>query len=121
MEQKKDTQLPAEWLEEIKLNAKAFAAGMWPGGTNHDSRQREYVAAVHEVCATEYAIKLHQVEQENKVLNGDIEVRDYDIKEYNKEIKAARALLEKVMASESFPKLRDHQLANEIKTFLNGK
>jgi len=85
-----NTQLPAEVLEEIKLSAIAFAAGMWPGETKQDAKQREYVAAVHEAGATEYATRLHE----------------------------ARTLIEKMNAI--YGHLHPVTLANKIKTFLDG-
>jgi len=89
----KDTQLPADLKEEIRMSAMAFAAGMWPGETKHDEKQREYVAAVHEAGAAEYAINLHRaMEYLNLLLSAQL----CDLK------------------------APDH-LINEIKTFLDGK
>jgi hypothetical protein len=106
MEQEKDTQLPAEWLEEIKLSARAFAGGMWPADTKHDEKQREYVAAVHKAGTTVYATKLYQAQQEIE-----------ELKRWKDE---AKKLLEKVIHRHEGGLLPDRLLYNEIKSFLDG-
>lgn len=124
-----NTQFPTEILEEINLNAMAFAAGMWPGETNYDSRQREYVASVHETVAKEYAIKLHQAE--NKIEDKDNEIerlrrivskhksgRTYQ--DQKSDIENMRTLLEKFISRHEAGLLPDRFIYDEIINFLDG-
>lgn len=88
----KDTQLPAELQDEIWEKAKAYAR-------MHGRKQIGFYSLNWEAGATEYALKLHQAQQENdkaKLLLGEI------INAY------ARAL-------------PIWDIINEIKTFLDGK
>jgi len=72
----------------------------------------------YESGATEYAIKLHQAEQEIKYLRGDIEVRDYDIKEYNKEIKELKQW--KKEATELLQPILDYGQSKESGILVGG-
>jgi hypothetical protein len=120
-----NTQLPAEVVADIKLSAKAFARGMWPLETNHEARQREYVAAVHEAGATEYASKLDQAQQEIESLTNQLKnhskVSDENMKLLRQENEKARTLLQKVV--EKYSRLYEWNsgIFNEIKQFLDGK
>lgn len=100
--------------------------------------------STYKIAAREYATRLHEAQQEieqlkrwkseaSELLNP---ILDYGktkeagiplgesitttVLERCKQADTARALLEKITASESFPKLRDYNLYNEIKTFLDG-
>jgi len=57
-----DNELPAEVVEEITLKAEDYANRFINGRTQREVW--EVVFKAHETCATEYATKLHQAEQE---------------------------------------------------------
>jgi hypothetical protein len=106
-------QLPDDTLEEIRLNAKAFAAGMWPGETKYDTRQRGYVASVHEAVAKEYATKLQDSDKKIELL---IKSRQNQ----NDWIHVAHALLSKFISRHEAGLFPDMFIYKEIKTFLDG-
>lgn len=108
-------QLPVEVVEEIKLCAKAFAAGMWPSDDKHSIKQREYVANIHEACATAYATKLHELQKENKILNSHRAFDKNYIEALIEKKKKANALLEGVLNHV------EGEIYNEIESFLYGE
>lgn len=59
----KNTQLPVEVVEEIEQQADSYADKYMNGRVN--THEHGLISEVWAVCATAYATKLHQVEQEN--------------------------------------------------------
>jgi hypothetical protein len=135
----KDTQLPAEVVNAINKGAQETLA--------RASTDLKYSAGYfdgYSLGATEYAIMLHQEQQENAQLKRwkmeaaellapihayvhkhiEANLGQCSVKlviERCKQFEQARTLLEKVLSSGSFPKLKDYNLYTEIKTFLDGK
>jgi hypothetical protein len=140
-----NTQLPAEVEQELEAAAQDKYTKMAENAEDikDDAYAQGYAEGWH-TGATEYATKLHQAEQEiaqlkrwkmeaAELLNPILEYGQSKeasiplgesitavVLERCKQADTARALLEKITASESFPKLRDYNLYNEIKTFLDG-
>lgn len=141
-------QLPAEVIEKIKDDAETYAGVMvWVNKHPAGDEQffYEYIAATsHEAGATEYAIELQQVKQENKelkqwkaessaLLNP---ILDYGqskeagiplgesitavVLERCKQYDTARTLLEKFISRHEAGLLPDRFIYEEIKTFLDG-
>jgi hypothetical protein len=114
-----DTQLPAEWLKEIKQCAKRnIKTPDWG-----ESVQIETGIA----CATEYATKLHQAQQEITRVREAYDSCLFKRQESEKlnwlfknQNNAMRALLEKVIYRHEGGLLPDRLLYNDIKTFLDG-
>jgi hypothetical protein len=122
--------LPKEWLEEIRASATQYLQGLkFP----HDWPEVRVDSAIEdarndfEAGATAYAIKLHQVQQENITLiqhnnrlkSGE-EKGDLIYKQLYNDYKDAHALLEKVIHRHEGGLLPDRLLYNEIKSFLDG-
>lgn len=110
-----NTQLPADVVLQIQVVAKAYANKTFWGRnfiTPHAIRYKYYTD-----IATEYAIKLHQAQQENKELKDQIE--DYVLNGRDKDFKG-RTLLEKVISRHEAGLLPDRFIYNEIKNFLDG-
>ena len=107
-----DNKLPADTLEAIEMKAEHEAALHF-----HPIHSRDQNTACR-ICyrngAKEYAIKLHQVEQENLRLKAsEVSMRWRD--------KAMVALLEKFISRHEGGLLPDTFIYKEIKTFLDGK
>ena len=109
-----NTQLPAEVVEEIKYEAEEKAEQFFkqlqtdnPTGDyfDHLSKQTGYRRG-YGACATAYAIKLHQAQQEIESLKRWKE--------------GAGVLLEKVIHRHEGGLLPDRLLYLEFKTFLDG-
>jgi hypothetical protein len=117
-------QLPAEVVAEIKNKATHYAnldvgdyAKLTPSKVDEWYQCREdYTAG-----ATEYATKLHQVEQENKELKQSLTISEAACSVLNEQEKAACALLSKFISRHEAGLLPDRFIYEEIKTFLDGK
>lgn len=109
-----NTQLPAEVREEIKTKAINYSIVL-------------VEAKAYQAGATEYAIKLHEAQQEIKALKGSIEThkRSYDArsKDYNEldeKFEIAEELLKKFISRHEAGLLPDRFIYNDIKSFLDG-
>jgi hypothetical protein len=126
-----NTQLPADWAEEIKQCAvRNIKTPGWG-----ESVQIETGIA----CATEYATKQFQAQQEiesltnqlknhgkvsdenMKMLRQENEDKDLLIEMYNVRYNTARTLLQKFISRHEAGLLPDRFIYNEIKNFLDGK
>lgn len=124
----KNTQLPAEVTEEIKLNAEDFANKHINGRAQPDAW--EIVFKSHETAATAYATKLHEANEtikvltyDNNKLKGEAEVYKIaveELKRQNDKLKEKatgwRPLLEEVLS-----KPATHTLLEKIKKYLYGE
>jgi hypothetical protein len=132
----KDTQLPADWvlpadkvafikdaIDILKAsNRSDYESGEFDS-FNH--KQEGRYSAYEEVLqwidrATEYAIKLRDMQQAFYTLDGSNKALADEYARLNKQYEAARALLEKVIYRHEGGLLPDRLLYNEIKTFLDG-
>jgi superfamily II RNA helicase len=114
-------QLPDEVVEEIKSDAKSYAQNFtFPDFWDEDNEEfaLPVIEQVYEEISTEYATKLHALQQEynklNKVCGSSISHAD-DVGEKYLE---ARALLSKFISRHEAGLLPDRFIYNEIKTFL---
>lgn len=137
-----NTQLPAEVLEEIKLKAEEYANRHINGRSQPEVW--EIVFKANEAGATEYASKLHQVEQENAQLKqwkaeastllkpildyGQSKEANFPlgesitttVLERCKKHDTASTLLKKVVEKYGHLYEWNSGIINEIKTFLDG-
>jgi hypothetical protein len=117
-----NTQLPAEVQQKIHndtnllydlLDSAAREVDSYDFGLPMMDRQTEPIRNL----LTEYATKLHQVEQDNKKLKDQIE--EYVLDGRDKDFKG-RTLLEKVKSRHEAGLLPDRFIYDEIKKFLDG-
>jgi flagellar biosynthesis/type III secretory pathway protein FliH len=110
-----DTQLPAEVENEITAKAEAIFKNMKEHAESEwDVKYAEGFAEGWADCATEYAIKLHQLKQEF----GTVSTMFLDLDTKHEQ---ARALLQKFISRHEAGLLPDQFIYNEIKQFLYGK
>lgn len=107
-----NTQLPVEVVEEIEQQADSYADKYMNGRVN--THEHGLISEVWTVCATAYAIRLHQVEQENAELR-----RQND--KMKQEATGWRPLLEKVLREDAVLCTVSIPTLEKIKKFLYGE
>ena len=125
-----NTQLPAEVVEEMKDKAETYSGTqVWVNkNSSPEHLFHEFISATSfEAGATEYATKLHQVEQEKELASDAAKLMtnknnecQAKLWEAYREIEDARSLLEKVKDRHEAGLLPDRFIYDEIKNFLDG-
>jgi len=112
-----NTQLPAEVTRQIEQQAHDATCALF-SPNNYD----EFIAyrSGHEAGATEYATKLQFAKEEREILLEEMSNQSNLLQEKDRNLAAARTLLEKLYTHYMTGHIAKEELINEIKTFLDG-
>jgi hypothetical protein len=117
-----NTQLPAEVVERIELEAEGHKKRPhYSNGSPLSVCPQIYLKRGYIAGATEYAIKLHQERQERVHLQKENDIITGNYNELQAKCDTARTLLEKFISRHEAGLLPDMFIYQEIKSFLDGK